>query len=146
MMPEWIFTAANLTAMAGWAVLAAGVVFNNAMLRDLTAGRIVPAILAIAYTVLIALFWAGSQGGFGSLVDVASLFANPWLLLAGWVHYLAFDLAIGAAIARKTFDEKLPHLILVPILPLTFLFGPIGWLSFEAMRLIVAQLRPKATS
>jgi hypothetical protein len=146
MMPEWIFTAANLTAMAGWAVLAAGVVFNNAMLRDLTAGRIVPAILAIAYTVLIALFWAGSQGGFGSLADVASLFANPWLLLAGWVHYLAFDLAIGAAIARKTFDEKLPRLILVPILPLTFLFGPIGWLSFEAMRLIVAQLRPKATS
>lgn len=146
MTPEWMFTAANFTAMAGWAVLAAGVAFNNAMLRDLIAGRIVPFILAAAYTGLIAVFWVGSEGGFGSLGDVARLFANPWLLLAGWVHYLAFDLAIGAAIARKTFDEGLPRLILVPILPLTFLFGPIGWLAFEAVRLIAPKLRRKATA
>jgi len=146
MTPEWMFTVANFTAIAGWAVLAAGVIFNNAMLRDLIAGRIVPAILASAYTVLIVVFWAGAQGGFGSLADVASLFANPWLLLAGWIHYLAFDLAIGAVIARKTFDESLPRLLLVPILPLTFLFGPIGWLAFEAVRLIVPKLRPKAST
>jgi hypothetical protein len=146
MTPEDIFTAANLTAMAGWAVLAAGVVFNNAMLRDLVAGRIVPAILAAAYTMLIILHWAGSQGGFGSLADVASLFASPWLLLAGWIHYLAFDLAIGAAIARKSCEERLPRLLLVPILPLTFLFGPIGWLGFEAMRFIAPRLDRSATA
>lgn len=146
MTPETLFTAANFTAMAGWAVLAAGVVFNNALLRDLIAGRIVPTLLAATYTVLILLYWAGSQGGFSSLVDVASLFANPWLLLAGWVHYLAFDLAIGAVIARKTFEESLPRLILVPILPLTFLFGPIGWLVFEAVRLIAPKLQRKATA
>ena len=146
MTPEWLFTAASFTAMAGWAVLAAGVALNCAMLRDLIAGRIVPAFLATAYTALIILFWAGSEGGFGSLADVASLFANPWLLLAGWVHYLAFDLAIGAAIARKTFDESLPRLILAPILPLTFLFGPIGWLAFEAVRLIAPKLHRKATA
>ncbi|WP_162918799.1 abscisic acid-deficient protein Aba4 family protein [Taklimakanibacter deserti] len=144
MTPEGIFTAANFTAMAGWAVLAIGVVFNNALLRDLIAGRVVPALLAALYTALILLHWAGSQGGFGSLADVASLFANPWLLLAGWVHYLAFDLAIGSAIARKTFDEGLPRLALVPILPLTFLFGPIGWLCFEALRLIAPLLQRKA--
>jgi hypothetical protein len=146
MTPEDIFTAANFTAMAGWVILAAGVIFNNALLRDLIAGRLVPTILAAAYTILILLNWAGSQGGFGSLAEVASLFANPWLLLAGWVHYLAFDLAIGALIARKTFDESLPRLILVPILPLTFLFGPIGWLIFEAVRLIAPRLTRKATA
>lgn len=145
MTPEAIFTAANFTALAGWALLAAGAVFNNALLRDLIAGRIVPAFLAAGYTALILLYWAGSQGGFGSLADVASLFANPRLLLAGWLHYLAFDLAIGAAIARKTFEESLPRLILVPILPLTFLFGPIGWLLFEAVRLIAPKLQRKAT-
>ena len=146
MTPEAMFTAANFIAMAGWAMLAAGVLFNHAMLRDRIAGRIVPALLAVGYTGLIVLFWAGSEGGFGSLGDVARLFANPWLLLAGWVHYLAFDLAIGAAIARKTFDESLPRLILVPILPLTFLFGPIGWLAFEAVRLIAPKLQRKATA
>lgn len=146
MTTEGIFTAANFTAMAGWAMLAAGVTINNAMLRDLIAGRIVPAILAAAYAVLILPHWAGSQGGFNSLGDVASLFANPWLLLAGWVHYLAFDLAIGAAIARKTFEESLPRLILVPILLLTFLFGPIGWLTFEALRLIAPRFSRKAAT
>lgn len=146
MMPEWIFTLANFTAMAGWAALAAGVAFNNARLRDLIAGRIVPALLALAYALLIAFFWAGADGGFNSLDGVARLFANPWLLLAGWVHYLAFDLAIGAIIARRTFDEALPRLALFPILPLTFLFGPIGWLAFEALRVVMPKVRSKAAA
>jgi hypothetical protein len=143
MTPEGMFTAASFTAMAGWVVLAAGVAFNNAMLRDVIAGRIVPAFLATAYMVLIVLFWAGAQGGFDSLANVASLFANPWLLLAGWIHYLAFDLAIGAAIARKTRAENLSRLFLLPILPLTFLFGPIGWLAFETVRLVAPRLQRK---
>jgi hypothetical protein len=62
------------------------------------------------------------------------------------VHYLAFDLVIGAAVARKASDEGLPRLLLVPILPLTFLFGPIGWLSFEAVRLIAPKSNRKAAA
>lgn len=146
MTPEAMFTLASYTAMAGWAALAVGVAFNNALLRDIIAGRIIPALLALAYAILIVRFWAGSDGGFDSLDNVARLFANPWLLLAGWVHYLAFDLAIGAIIARRTFDERLPRLALIPILPLTFLFGPIGWLAFEALRLVWPRLRSKATA
>lgn len=146
MSPGLLFTAANLTALAGWAILAAGVVFNNTTMRDLIAGRIVPLILAIAYTTLIVIHWPSAEGGFGSLEDVERLFTNSWLLLAGWVHYLAFDLAIGAVIARRTADEKLPRFILVPILPLTFLFGPIGLLAFESVRLIAERLHRNATA
>ena len=146
MTPEALFAAANITAIAGWIGLVAGVIFNNPMLRDVVAGRIVPAVLAAVYSLLILLNWMGSQGGFGSLADVARLFADPWLLLAGWVHYLAFDLVIAAAVARKASDESLPRLLLVPILPLTFLFGPIGWLSFEAVRLIAPKSNRKAAA
>ena len=56
----------------------------------------VPAAFAALYTVLIAIHFAGSEGGFSSLPDVALLFSNPWLLLAGWIHYLAFDLLVGS--------------------------------------------------
>lgn len=146
MTPEGMFTLANFGAMAGWIILAAGVILNNALLRDLLAGRIIPTILAVTYALLIALFWAGSDGGYSSLDGVARLFANPWLLLAGWVHYLAFDLAIGAMIARKTSDEALPRLILLPILPLTFLFGPVGWLLFEIVRVIAPRFQSKANA
>ncbi len=146
MTPEWMFSLASFTAMAGWVLLAAGVTLNNALLRDLVAGRIIPALLAAAYAGLIALFWAGSDGGFDSLDNVARLFANPWLLLAGWIHYLAFDLAIGAIIARRTFDEGLPRLALIPILPLTFLFGPVGWLAFEVLRVLAGKSQSRATA
>jgi hypothetical protein len=144
MTPGLLFSIANAVALAGWAVLVAGVVFKNAVLRDVIAGRIIPLILALSYTVLIIIHWPSAEGGFGSLDDVAKLFANPWLLLAGWVHYLAFDLAIGSIIARRTADESLPRLILVAILPLTFLFGPIGFLVFESVRLIAQRLRRNA--
>lgn len=146
MTPEWLFTLASFSAMAGWTALAAGIAFNNALLRDIVAGRIVPALLALAYAGLIVLFWAGSDGGFDSLGEVARLFANPWLLLAGWLHYLAFDLAIGAIIARRTFDEGLPRLVLILILPLTFLFGPVGWLAFEALRILAPKFQSKAAA
>jgi hypothetical protein len=141
-----LFTIANVTALAGWAILVAGVLFSNAMLRDLIAGRIVPLILAVVYTALIVIHWPSAEGGYGSLDDVARLFGNSWLLLAGWVHYLAFDLTIGAVIARRTADEKLPRFVLVPILPLTFLFGPIGLLGFESVRLIAQRLHHNATA
>jgi hypothetical protein len=56
--------------------------------------------------------------------------------LAGWVHYLAFDLFVGAWIARTTVQSQLSRLVLVPILPLTFLFGPAGFVAFELTRRI----------
>jgi hypothetical protein len=141
MPPELVFSIASYFAMAGWLMLAIGIVLNNKLLRDFVAGRVVPLILAVGYTMLILIFWSGSEGGFGSLGDVNRLFANPWLLLAGWVHYLAFDLFMGAWIARQTANEHLPRLILIVLLPLTFLFGPAGYLAFEATRFIAQRLQ-----
>ena len=50
----------------------------------------------MVYVAIIATTWGSSSGGFSSLADVSALFSNPWLLLAGWVHYLAFDLLVGS--------------------------------------------------
>jgi hypothetical protein len=73
------------------------------------------------------------------LSSVAMLFSNPWLLLAGWTHYLAFDLFIGSWEVRDARDRGLPHLLVVPCLALTFLFGPAGWLLYLTMRLTTAR-------
>ena len=99
----------------------------------------VPAILAAVYVAIIATKWAGSSGGFSSLSAVAMLFSNPWLLLAGWTHYLAFDLFIGSWEVRDARDRGLPHLLVLPCLALTFLFGPAGWLLYLTMRLTTAR-------
>ena len=110
------------------------------------AWQLVPTGLAMwlkdpAYAALILMHWAGAEGGFGSLSDVASLFANPWLLLAGWLHYLAFDLFVGAWEVRTARAEGIPHWQVVPCLALTFLFGPAGFFVFSALRLSAARTK-----
>ena len=95
-------------------------------------GQAVPALLAVAYVVLIARYWG--PGGFGALADVARLFDAPGLLLAGWFHYLAFDLFVGTWMAQRSVGDGLPRWWLVPILLLTFLFGPAGLLAYLVSR------------
>lgn len=91
---------------------------------------------ALVYTVLIATFFTHSDGGFSSLAEVQRLFANPFLLIAGWVHYLAFDLLVGSWIVRDAQYQGIHHGWVVPCLVLTFLFGPIGWASYQVLRAI----------
>jgi hypothetical protein len=62
------------------------------------------------------------------------LFTQPEIALAGWVHYLAFDLLIGAWIARMARAEGISHLLVLPLVALTFLFGPAGYLAFTLLR------------
>ena len=125
MPPETLFRLANLLALLGWGALVLGLLTGRDRLRIGVAGRAVPLLLAGLYAALIGLAWPGAEGGgFGSLAEVARLFTDPRLLLAGWVHYLAFDLLVGGWIADEVLRRGLPRALLVPALPLTFLFGP----------------------
>ena len=143
MTPETLFSMANLLALAGWLVLIAGVVLKRPLLRDRIAGAGVPLALSLAYTALVAIFWWNAEGGFDSLASVQALFTSPWVALAGWIHYLAFDLFIGAHVSRRIMERGLPRLVLVPVLPLSFLFGPIG---FVLAQIIIAIPRKGASS
>lgn len=134
-MPDRLFWIASNLALAGWLVLAAGIMLNRPLLRDRVAGLAIPLLLSLGYAVLVVIFWWTAEGGFGSLADVQRLFTSPWIALAGWVHYLAYDLFIGAAMARRVMEAKLSRLFLIPILPLAFLFGPIGFLLAQALLL-----------
>ena len=76
-----------------------------------------------------------SRGGFSSLAARgAAVRRIRWLLLAGWVHYLAFDLFIGAWETRDAMARGVPRLLLAPCLVLTFMLGPIGLLCYHVLR------------
>ena len=128
--------------MAGWIILAVGVALKHNWLRDAVAGTYIPIAISAAYLILIVFFFAGADGGFDTLENVQKLFTSPWAALAGWIHYLAFDLFVGARIARGLAEQGLPRWPLILLLPLTFLFGPIGYLAFEIIK--AASLRLKA--
>ena len=129
-----LFSAFNMLALTGWVILAAGVFLKRNFLRDTIAGLWLPVLLSAAYAALILFFFASAPGGFNSLAEVQLLFTAPWAALAGWVHYLAFDLWMGSRIARESDTLGLPRWLLIVLLPLTFLFGPMGYLAFEAIK------------
>jgi hypothetical protein len=134
MSASQLFSLANPFALLGWAVLVLAVVLKRPWWRDAIAGTAWPVLLSVLYIAALAVGWGTTRGGFSSLAGVRELFSSDWALLAGWVHYLAFDLFVGAWIAAQTEQAKLSRLFLIPILPLTFLFGPMGFFLFIVLR------------
>jgi len=136
MDPNQVFSIANFTALAAWLLMA---VLPRQRWVTRIVGASVALLFAAAYAAIIAARWAGRSGGFSSLPAVAALFADPWLLLAGWIHYLAFDLLVGRWETLDARDRGIPHLAVVPCLALTFMFGPAGWLLYIAVRTAYSQ-------
>ena len=128
---ERIFTLASTLAAVGWLLL---IIVPRRPLAVHVAGVFFPLILALMYFYFIATNFRGADGGFGSLADVATLFQKPELLLAGWIHYLCFDLFIGAWEVRDAERHGIPHLVVIPCLIMTFMLGPIGLLFYFAIR------------
>ncbi len=134
MTPDMIFSLSGALAMTGWAALLASPFLPR--LSQAVAGIAIPLLLAVAYSGIALAHWSGTEGGFETLASVARLFEDPWLLLAGWIHYLAFDLFVGAWVVRTARAERIPFLLVIPCLFLTFLFGPAGFLLFLGLRLL----------
>ena len=132
MTAEQIFPIANLVAMLCWIVLA--VLPNRRWVTGVLTGVAAPALFAVAYIAIVVAVFPGADGSFSTLAGVSALFANPWMLLAGWLHYLAFDLLIGTWEASDSVERGVPRWILVPCLFLTFMFGPAGWLIYMGVR------------
>jgi len=130
--PHQMFQITGPLAMLGWLALVLSPLAPRP--ADWVAALVIPALLSVAYTALILVHWADAPGGFDSLANVMALFTNPAVALAGWVHYLAFDLFVGAWITRTARAEAIPHLLILPCLVLTFLFGPAGLLAFLILR------------
>jgi hypothetical protein len=141
MLFETLFLAANLLVLACWLGLVAWP--GSRIVVDGIAGFAVPALLGIAYAGLIGAYFFDAAGGFGSLAAVQRLFMQAPIALAGWLHYLAFDLFVGAWIVRTARAEGIRHRLVVPCLIFTFLLGPLGFLLFAMLRFAAAQARPQ---
>lgn len=132
MTPDALFRIANSLALLSWIVLAAA--GRRRHVATLLTGVLVPLVLAGTYSALIAVHWGEGTGSFQTLTGVGELFSNRWLLLAGWIHYLAFDLFIGSWEVRDSARLGIPHLVVIPFLALTFFFGPAGLLCYFLLR------------
>lgn len=136
MSPEAVFNLANTLVLPQWLLMI--VAPRWFMTKWLMNSYLIPVGLAIIY--VIYLFSGGPVdfGSFGSLSGVKALFANggDGIMLAGWVHYLAFDLVAGTFVLRDSQEKGIPHLWIVVPLFFCFMLGPVGLLLYWIIRVV----------
>lgn len=134
MTPDRIFKIAKAIALPPWILM---IVFPHWSYTKLVIDSYAfPILFAVIYTIFIGMSLGKSKGNFRSLEGVGSLFRNKNALLAGWLHYLAFDLLVGMYEWRDALANDMPQYLLIPALFFTLMFGPFGFLLYLGIRFI----------
>ena len=155
MQNELIFTLVSWTATAGWLILILLPRWRN---TQLIAGVAIPVFLSLSYSILLGMGFLGMgkaepieatylnvddvTPGFTELAGVMALFIDDRSFLVAWIHFLAFDLIIGAWEVRDSKKHGIHHLIVVPCLFLTYIFGPAGLFFYLIVRTICIKAFP----
>jgi len=130
---ELIFTVLNYSVLPGWALLF--LLPRHSVTHRLVHSGLYAVMLGVPYALLLFGDSPGPQGAdFFSLEGVTRIFTTPRTIIACWVHYLVFDLFVGAWIARDCERIGMKAFTAVPSLVLTLLFGPVGLLSWIVVR------------
>ena len=131
---ELIFTIVNSVAFLCWIFLF--VLYQKRWVYQFLFSFIF-VVMSSAYLYYITQgLGAETGGGFETLAKVKLLFSSDEALLAGWIHYLTFDLFVGMWICHNADLRGINRWILLPCLVLTFMAGPTGLLLYIIIRMI----------
>ncbi len=127
-----VFVACNVAVAPVWLLMmfAPGWAATEKLARSL----VVPIGIAGVYLLVVMSAVGSAKGHFFSLEGIELLFSDRRALLAGWVHYLAFDLVVGSWIFRDARQRGLAQGWIVPCLVFTLMYGPIGLLGYTILR------------
>jgi len=127
-MYETLFTVFNVAVVPAWLLLifAPGWRWTQRLVHSALLPLGLGAVYLTFLTLGIGFGQSDAEAGMSSLAAVQALFSHPVGLLTGWVHFLVFDLFVGAWIVRDARRIGLSRWIVTPALLLTFMFGPLG--------------------
>jgi hypothetical protein len=138
---ELIFSIANSTAFICWILLFA--LYQKRWVYQALFSFVFIA-MAVVYLIFILQGICGDYpGGFDTLANVKLLFSKDEAVLAGWIHYLVFDLFVGMWICHDADKRGINRWILLPCLLLTFLLGPTGLLLYILIRIVFLRKFPQ---
>lgn len=136
MTPELIFTIANNGILIFWFLLIVAPRWRGTELAVHSIA--LPLILGLAYLWLLTRVWLGGEGAPGTnyftLPGVMALFDSPTGAVMGWIHYLVFDLFVGAWEARDAKRRGMPRWIVIVCLIVTLMAGPVGLALYLVLR------------
>ena len=128
---DWLFSAVNISVIPAWLLLV--VLPKHQITKLVVHSYLCPMLLGALYIWLMITSWGG-DGGMGTLQNLKTSFGRDEILVLGWVHYLVFDLFIGAWMSRDSRTLGIHHMTLIPCLVLTLFAGPIGLVSYLIIR------------
>ena len=136
-MAERYFGATNTLALAAWILLV--LLPGRRLVANVLCAAVVPGLLAATYAVVVGwkLVTSPPTGDLMTIAGLRTAFADDWVFAAAWTHYLAFDMVVGAWIARDAVRLAVPWPLRTLALMLTFMLGPAGFLLHLLTRLTI---------
>ena len=77
-----------------------------------------------------------------TLNGVMTLLGSPAGATIAWVHFLAFDLFVGRWIYLDSQERRISPWLMAPVLFLTLMLGPAGFLVYLMVRPLAAVVSP----
>lgn len=131
---EGIFSLCGGITMIGWLLLVISPIVSPA--KKIIQWGIIPFLVSLVYAWIFLTQMGDGEGGFDTFANVKLLFQNDYALLAGWIHYLAFDLWLGC---WALFDSKkygIHHLVMIPVLFGFLMAGPFALMIYFLVRFV----------
>lgn len=130
----------NMLILPGWLLLifAPGWKVTRLIVRS----GLYPAVFAVVYLILFVVHFNPTEADFATLEGLMAGFTNPPLVVMGWAHYLVFDLFVAIWVVGDAEKLEIKHFWLIPILILCLMAGPIGFLIYWVVRIVVKK-RPE---
>lgn len=144
MMWMTVYGIATKLALVGWALLFISLFWAQARRFAWPIAQFaLPALFGLLYLWMV---WEGRAAlhlpeSFTTHPGIKLLFQNDSALTAGWIHIMAMDMFAGAWIAQDGLSRRVPKLLVLALLILTFAFGPSGLLLYILVRFAI---RPRA--
>jgi hypothetical protein len=132
MSPDVIFNLANMFVLIGWILLIFAPHWK--MTQNIVLNGVVLILSVVYLSIFITILPEFSLESFSSLENVKALFQDDMAVALGWVHYLAFDLFVGAYIVRKGKEIGMARWQYTLCLLFTFMAGPVGFVLFSIFK------------
>ncbi|MCP1383960.1 ABA4-like family protein [Runella salmonicolor] len=133
-MIETAFQIANVLVFPQWLLMIVAPRWR--VTQWLVRSYLIPVLLACMYAYFIFSGGPLNFNDFSTFEGVKSLFSKggDGAVLAGWIHYLAFDLVAGSFVLKDSQEKNIPHGWIILPLFFCFMLGPIGLLAYWVIR------------
>jgi len=143
-MTELLFSITFLLAVPFWALMIFAPKWG--VTERVIASPLIVVPPALVYVVLAAAnfsaLWAAVSAP--ALGPLAEFLGTPEGTALGWAHFIAWDLFVGRWMYRQSRELGIHPLVMAPILVVTILASPIGFLLFLPVRAVRTRTKEPA--